>query len=711
MIGERFPLRVRRSLLWVGGLALVTALSLPAGAVRASDLSLWLSADLRSEIFPESTHAGPIEGTPPAALVFEGRVPIGYLFATSDVVECLGFASSSFSIIAGIDLEGHLEGARLTRHHEPIIEGSVQQRVTAFIAQYEAIPYRRTWQVRPGGALADGEIDAISSATISSTLFNQAILRSARKVAQSRGLADDSRGIDVVRFEPASWSQLMADGSIAHLAVPAEGSVAHGPKPMAASHAESLIDLYVALATPARVGRNLLGDDNYELYVAALGAEDTALLVMANGTRSFIGSEVYKSGIFDRIRLQQRGQVFTLRRESHRHIAFLRAPEAPRFGEIALLRLGAESGFDPAAPFVFELAIRDGDAIPTPFTDHVTYRVPERYLLTQSQLAGADELWRPLWTATWRAQIVEISILAAALLALTVTLFTIPSLARRPRLYGALRIGFLLFTLGWLGWTAGAQLTIVTVLSGLQALRGRFSPDVFMLDPLNTLLMGFVVVTLFVWGRGVFCGWLCPFGAFQELAARVARFLGVRPLRLSHAVQRGLWPIKYLVLLGLVGLAFYSMQTALSASEIEPFETAIVLGLARDWPYLLYAGLLVGAGIFVERFYCRFLCPLGAVLALGGLARQLDGLGRHSRCGSPCRSCERRCPIQAIGPTGRINMTECLYCLDCQVLYHDEVGCPALATSRAGSGVLERGLPAAADRRLDEKTSDEGRLI
>ncbi len=682
MIGSASLLKFGSWLLCVGCLALAAFSSLPAGAAEKSDLSHWLSEDIRLAIFPESTHSGPSEGIPPAALIFRGRAPIGYLFATSDAVECLGFASSRFSIIAGIDLEGHLMGARVAQHHEPIIEGAVQQRVAAFIAQYGGIEYGRTVQVNSAGSGGDGQVDAISSATISSTLFNQAILRSARKVAQSRRLGDDSGGIDVVSFEPASWSELVADGSIAHLVVSAQEMAVSNSGSTQTPLDPPLIDLYVALATPARVGRNLLGPDNHDLYVAALDGADTALLIMANGASSFIGSELYRSGVFDRIRLRQRDEIFTLHRKHYRHIPFLRASGAPRFGEIALLRLAAESGFDPTVPFDLELTVRDGRREPVPFAHSVTYRVPEQYFLARSGTAEAVGFWKPLWSTTWRSQTLEISILLTALITLSIALFAIQPIARRPRLRAAFRLGFLLFTLGWLGGWVGAQMSVVTVLTWLQTLRGGFSLDVFMVDPLNTILMGFVVVTFFVWGGGVFCGWLCPFGALQELLARVARLSGVRQLGLSHPTQRRARLVKYAVLLGLVGLSLYSQNAALAASEVEPFETAIVLRFARSWPYVLYAGLVIGAGLFVERLYCRFLCPLGAVMGLGGRARSFDWLERRAQCGSPCRLCERHCPTQAIEPTGRIDMAECIYCLDCQVIYRDESSCLGLASPR-----------------------------
>jgi NosR/NirI family nitrous oxide reductase transcriptional regulator len=47
-------------------------------------------------------------------------------------------------------------------------------------------------------------------------------------------------------------------------------------------------------------------------------------------------------------------------------------------------------------------------------------------------------------------------------------------------------------------------------------------------------------------------------------------------------------------------------------------------------------------------------------------------------CGSPCQLCAKRCPIQAIEPSGAINMDECFYCLDCQVIHNDATVCPPL---------------------------------
>ena len=113
-------------------------------------------------------------------------------------------------------------------------------------------------------------------------------------------------------------------------------------------------------------------------------------------------------------------------------------------------------------------------------------------------------------------------------------------------------------------------------------------------------------------------------------------------------------------------------------SEIEPFKTAITTKFTRAWPYVVYAGALLAIGLFSERAYCRFLCPLGGVLAVLDRLHLLNRLKRRPECGSPCHLCERACPVRAIEPTGKIVTAECFQCLDCQVEYYDDKRCPPL---------------------------------
>jgi NosR/NirI family nitrous oxide reductase transcriptional regulator len=249
-------------------------------------------------------------------------------------------------------------------------------------------------------------------------------------------------------------------------------------------------------------------------------------------------------------------------------------------------------------------------------------------------------------------------------------------------IWKSFRYLFLAWVLVWLGFYAGGQITIISILTWLTAPILNTSWDVLLSDPILVSLMIFVIISFVVWGRGVFCGWLCPFGALQELSSKIAKALKVTQIKISHDWHKRLWPIKYFILLGLVGTSFYSMASVNVASEVEPFKTAISMQFNREWYFVIYAVLLLSIGLFIERFFCRFICPLGAFMAIGGKLRIFKSLKRREECGSPCQLCSRECPINAIKPTGEIIMDECFYCLDCQSLYSDEHKCPPLVKIR-----------------------------
>ena len=212
----------------------------------------------------------------------------------------------------------------------------------------------------------------------------------------------------------------------------------------------------------------------------------------------------------------------------------------------------------------------------------------------------------------------------------------------------------------------------------MQALIGGFNWDVFLLAPLIFVIWAFVALCILFWGRGVYCGWLCPFGALQELLHKAGQRLGVKRIEIPWEIHERLWPVKYIALLAIIAISLKDMTLAFKAAEIEPFKTAIILHFLRDWPFVLYAGVLLGLGLFVERFYCRYLCPLGAALAIPSKFKIFDWLTRRPQCGRECRLCATTCTVQAIDPIGRINPNECIYCLKCQVNYHDSQTCVPL---------------------------------
>ena len=240
------------------------------------------------------------------------------------------------------------------------------------------------------------------------------------------------------------------------------------------------------------------------------------------------------------------------------------------------------------------------------------------------------------------------------------------------------RMGFLTVTLVFLGWYANAQLSVVNLMALAASFRAGFTWDAFLMDPLTFILWFSVAAALIFWGRGAYCGWLCPFGALQELTNRIARFFRVPQWDLPWGLNERLWAVKYILFLGLFGVSLASIDQAERLAEVEPFKTAIVLKFDRAWPFVLYAGTLLAIGLFVERFYCRYLCPLGGALAIPARIRMFDWLKRYRDCGNPCQTCANECPVQAIHPTGEISPNECINCMNCQVLYQSTAKCPVV---------------------------------
>jgi polyferredoxin len=289
---------------------------------------------------------------------------------------------------------------------------------------------------------------------------------------------------------------------------------------------------------------------------------------------------------------------------------------------------------------------------------------------------------------------VNIAILAALLAALTAVFVFQAHLARSRLAHRLVRTSFLVIVLAWLGWTAGVQLSIVNVVNYLQAPFRGFGIGFYLAEPLMVIVAAYTLVSVVLIGRGVFCGWLCPFGALQELLAQASRALRLPQWQPPAALERRLWLGKYVAAGVVLTLVLSGVDASNATAEIEPFKTAITSKFTRAWPYVVYAGALLAIGLFSERAYCRFLCPLGGVLAALDRLRfgrlRLNLLKRRPECGNPCHLCEHSCPVRAIEPTGRIVMAECFQCLDCQVEYHDDARCPPLVLARSSAPRVER---------------------
>jgi len=443
---------------------------------------------------------------------------------------------------------------------------------------------------------------------------------------------------------------------------------------------------------------------------------------MGRGRYSFKGSGYVRGGIFDRIQLTQEATSVRFHDKQHRRLRAVAAENAPNFPEVDLFKIPANADFRATLPWELELLVqRTTGALTKAFvTFDLSYAVPERYLIEPPPPPAPDALVEedagaaerpgvgdtPLWQRIWKSNIPQIVTVGIALLTLTGLFFFQAPLVKRPKLLNAVRLAFLAYTLLWLGWWANAQLSVVNVLTFTNSLRTDLSWEYFLMDPLIFILWFATVAALLFWGRGPFCGWLCPFGALQEFAARGAKALKIKQINVPWGLNERLWPVKYILFLSLFAFALYDLALAEKLSEVEPFKTAIILKFMRDWWFVVYAVLLLLIGLFIERFFCRYLCPLGGALAIPGRLRMFEWLKRWPECGTSCQRCANECPVQAIHPEGNINPHECIYCMHCQELYFDDYRCPHNVTRR-----LKKERRNQAARKAGERTraAEEGR--
>ena len=649
-----------------------------------------LTPEVMAVVYPGAERLGMEEGSPPAIAVFKGDKIVAYVFSTLDIIAAPGYSTTPFDVIAGVDLRGRITGAKVVFHQESmIVHDRVRQR------QLDTLLAREAGRPLRGGTNALPP-DYVAGATISARAMRAAVLTTAglvlRAHAARTAVTVTVPTLDLESFSIKSWNDLLAEGAVVRRRV-TSGEVATALANAGAAGVKldwplgTGDDLYIefmtALVTPPAIGGNLLGLLKFEDYKRQLPSGAQAIFVASNGPYDFLGTKYFRESEgnrFDRLRVVQDRKTFGFVQHDYSYATPIQTQQLA-----GLFALPANSGFDPLKPWRLEILINSAGTPPLTVAFGLDYKVPDAYVLKVPDAPvlmpqPEPELLPPVaaWVEAWSDARVNIAILAVLLSVLTLIFIFQATLARFRVAHRLVRTGFLLVVLVWLGWTAGVQLSIVNVMNYVRAPFNHFEIGFYLAEPLMVIIAGYTLVSVVLIGRGVFCGWLCPFGALQELLGQLSRALRVPQWNPPAALEKRLWMGKYIAAAAVLALVMTQIDSAGATLEIEPFKTAITTRFTRAWPYVIYAGALLAIGLFSERAYCRFLCPLGGVLAFLDRLHLLNLLKRRPECGSPCHLCEHACPVRAIEPTGNIVTAECFQCLDCQVEYFDEKRCPPL---------------------------------
>ncbi|MDW3118375.1 MAG: 4Fe-4S binding protein [Roseovarius pacificus] len=727
--------------LLIVGIMIATGAAPARAQATASVLTQFIDDIAPGELVEGADAFGPVREDIPVAPLLQGDQRIGWAFIASDFVGTTGYSGKPIHTMVAVDDDAVVMGVKLVKHSEPIVLiGIPDSKIQALAADYAGLDL--VAEATSGGTAHD--LDIIAGATVTIMVIDDSIVRSGLKVARQLGLGGLSAPtaptgptyeIDPEATAASDWMTLEGDGTLRRLSldvgqVNAAFEQVDDPRaarrPITDPPETTFIDMYMGLVSVPAVGQALLGEAEGRNLQNWLDEGDHAIMIAGRGLYSFKGSGYVRGGIFDRIVLIQGDLSVRFRDRMHRRLGGVAAEGAPEFTETDLFKIPADTGFDPTEPFRLQLLVqRDVAAIERVFTTfEMGYQLPDTYMralpapaaapqATAAQAVAEQEehaAQSALWKRIWQDKTVEIAGLAVMLFILTVAFFFQGFLTRSERVTYWFRMSFLTVTLVFLGWYANAQLSVVNLMALFGALTTDFSWQAFLLDPLTFILWFAVAAALIFWGRGAYCGWLCPFGALQELTNQIGRKLGIPQWTLPWGLHERLWPLKYMIFLGLFGVSLASIEQAEHLAEVEPFKTAIVLKFVRAWPFVAYAAALLIAGLFVERFYCRYLCPLGGALAIPARLRMFDWLKRYKECGNPCQTCANECFVQAIHPTGEINPNECLNCMHCQVLYQSETKCPVvikrLKRRRSASrGAADAGRAIHNHPNLKEKTN------
>jgi transcriptional regulator of nitric oxide reductase len=683
-------------------------------AHSASSLAGTLSkADIERRFGPPLHVQEKLTEIPAWPLVHEiegNGAPVGYVFESIDLAPIPGFEGTPMNFLVSIDKKGNFMDVELLHQHEPVFLGGLGEApLREFVTQYAGRNIKQQFLIalnaarnRTGpssGQSFQTTLDGVAKATASVRIVNQSVLGAALEVARAKlGFSARKERGPVAHalpdvYDPVAFADMLKNGMVGRLRLTnAEveklfaGTDGAGVDEEALAKPEEVfVDLYIAYLNTPTIGRAILGDAQHKAVIDRNFDNEHLWWIATAGRYPFVDDAFVPGAQSRRLTLAQDGYFLEARDQGFEPSVSVADAD---LNTSLIFGVFSEAGLDPARPLDLALTITRAKGMILPTLTHkqatLSYAPPKNLFVYPPAPT-------PEWLLAWQARWLELAIIGAALALLSVILARPRWISVNPRRLQVFRLGFLAFTLLYLGWYAQGQLSMVQITGAIKSLKAGQGLSSYLYDPISLLLIAFTLVSFFVWGRGTFCGWLCPFGALQEFIGKLAQLLRLPQVKIPLAVAKKMEWGRYLVLAVLVGAAFLLPRAGETLNEVEPFKTAITVGFDRTWPFVAYAVALLVAGAFYYKFFCRFICPLGGAMSLGGRLRRWDWLPRRAECGKPCQRCKVVCEYDAIEPTGEIRYDACFQCLDCVGIYHDDRRCvPIMIYDKRGKTLTPR---------------------
>lgn len=651
---------------------------------------------LGTMIVPPYALGEPVNDKGVWTLLNSGGAEAGYVFETGPLAPLPGFSGAPIDMLVTIDRDGRFLDVRLVGHNEPIfVSGLGEAPLRAFLEQYRGHSIREPLVVgTPYGETGKGSdlvyLDGVTKATASVRIAHESILAATLAVAREKmqGVAagppvhpDPEVDADL------DWAALVERGYARHLRVTNRtlneafaATVWAQDDPEATDDPDALfLDLWAVDIGPPAIARAVLGEESLAdlQRMLRVSPDDEPILIIDAGRHGLVSADFVRNTAPDRLSAEQDGLPVALRDAD---MAVETRQDVPQ-GTTMIIRTDRRLGFDPTRDWTLSAqAVRaHGMLQPEMGSAHfpLVLRADPAFF-TRPEAATA----LPPWQAAIVARKWDLAMLGVLLLALAGAVGPGMHRLALPQVLRPARLAFLVAVIGFVGWWGQGQLSIVTLLAVLRTAGGGGSLAVLLYDPFSLLIWGAAILGFVLWGRGLFCGWLCPFGAMQELAHHAGRLLRLPQWNPSAVWDRRLKAGPWLFLAGLVAIALLVPEQAETVAEIEPFKTAVTTLFQREWYFIAYAAFWLFLAMVTFKGFCRYVCPLGALMALGGFLRLRDWIPRRAQCGSPCQLCRVRCPYGAIRKSGEIAYHECFQCLDCVSIHDDKAQCVPLVLAQ-----------------------------
>lgn len=221
-----------------------------------------------------------------------------------------------------------------------------------------------------------------------------------------------------------------------------------------------------------------------------------------------------------------------------------------------------------------------------------------------------------------------------------------------------------------LGGGAVPSIHALCPFGGLESLYTFFKSGTFIAKIFSgTLILFAITLVLAIVFRRSFCGLLCPFGALQEFIGKLGKKIFGKRFEMPAVIDKPLRYLKYVVLFITV---FYAWQTAgLWMIPYDPWSVYAHLpeGLSSVWQAsavgLIILVITIIGSLIYDRFFCKYLCPMGALYGIIGKVSPYKVVRNEDKCIN-CGLCTKNCPVNIdVAHTKEVKSAECISCQTC----------------------------------------------